>query len=96
MTSENGDGVEVAEATEVVSRFILFNVPKDDVEEFREIMKLYGMKGNAAFRAVIDGYNFSTSLGVIATRLEILEQRLKQLEGQDMREKLKTFGGSEK
>jgi len=95
MTNENGEGEEIAIATEEICReFRLYNIPLSDAEYFRDIMHMYGGKGNAAFRALLDAYDAMTLVARLENRLSVIEQRVKDLEGRERKEMVKTFGGN--
>jgi hypothetical protein len=85
------DDVEVVER-KVVDSITVFNVSQEDNELFHQIMREHGRKGNVAFRALLDSYCFAKIVGETVLKLQLLEQRVFDLENKDKKE-LKTFGG---
>lgn len=83
--------VEVVEK-KVVDSITIYNVASEDNELFHQIMREHGRKGNVAFRALLDSYCLSKLVGEVVMKVQLLEQRVFDLENKEKKE-IKTFGG---
>ena len=73
----------------------IYGIPKEDFDYFKEIIKVFEGNRVRAFRALLDSYNREQLLGQLITKIEILEQRIIDLEHLKRFEGIKVFGGGE-
>ena len=84
------DGIDKKEETFVDVR--IYGIPKEDFDYFMEIVKSFQGDRVTAFKYLLDSYSKELGLGPIMTRLQIIENRLFNLENKERKDELKTFG----
>ena len=72
----------------------IYGIPEEDWNYFKDIIKIHEGDRVKAFRSLLDSYNREQLLGEVLTRLQVVEQRMEDLEQIKKKELIKTFGGS--